>query len=255
MDSTWLRVVWVLVAGLVAGYVNTMAGGGSFITLAALELAGLPAMTANGTNRIAIEIQSILGILGFKSKGMADWKLSLHFAIPALLGAILGAFVVIDLPEEVFHRVLGVALLLMLAVVIFNPKRLLREREVEMTPGRRLVGYVVLFLVGIYGGAIQAGVGFLLTFALVAVGGMGLVRTNSHKAFIVGLYTLAALAVFVVGGHVHLLYGILMGAGGGLGAWIASRLSVEKGEKVVKPVLIVMLLVMAVRYLGLIPGF
>jgi len=109
--------------------------------------------------------------------------------------------------------------------------------------------------VGIYGGAIQAGVGFLLTFALVAVGGMGLVRTNSHKAFIVGLYTLAALAVFVVGGHVHLLYGILMGAGGGLGAWIASRLSVEKGEKVVKPVLIVMLLVMAVRYLGLIPGF
>jgi hypothetical protein len=255
MEITWLHLAAVLAAGLVAGYVNTMAGGGSFLTLFALELVGLPAMTANGTNRIAIEIQSILGILGFKSKGMADWRLSLHFAIPALLGAIVGAFVVIDLPDAIFHRVLGVALLFMLAVMILNPKQWLRERHVEMTPRRRLLAYLVLFLVGIYGGAIQAGVGFLLTFALVAVGGMGLVRTNSHKAFIVGLYTLAALAMFAAAGHVSLLYGVLMGAGGGLGAWIASRLSVEKGEKVVRPVLMIMLGVMAVRYLGIIPGF
>jgi len=214
MEITWLHLAAVLAAGLVAGYVNTMAGGGSFLTLFALELVGLPAMTANGTNRIAIEIQSILGILGFKSKGMADWRLSLHFAIPALLGAIVGAFVVIDLPDAIFHRVLGVALLFMLAVMILNPKQWLRERH-----------------------------------------GMGLVRTNSHKAFIVGLYTLAALAMFAAAGHVSLLYGVLMGAGGGLGAWIASRLSVEKGEKVVRPVLMIMLGVMAVRYLGIIPGF
>ena len=255
MEITWLHVVGVMAAGLLAGYVNTMAGGGSFITLIALDLAGLPAMTANGTNRIAIEVQSILGILGFKSKGMADWKLSLHFAIPALLGAIVGAFVVIDLPDAIFHRVLGAAMLFMLAVMIFNPKRWLRARHVEMTPRRRLLAYLVFFLVGIYGGAIQAGVGFLLMFALVAVGGMDLVRTNSHKVFIVGIYTLAALVMFVAAGHVNLLYGAMMGAGDGLGAWIASRLSVEKGEKVVRPVLMIMLGVMAVRYLGIIPGF
>jgi len=255
MEITWLHAAAILAACLIAGYVNTMAGGGSFITLVALEMAGLPPTTANGTNRLAIEVQSILGVLGFKSKGVAEWKLSLHFAIPALLGAIVGALVAIDLPDVIFHRLLGVAMLLMLAVIILNPKRWLRERHVEMTLRRRLLAYAVFFLVGIYGGAIQAGVGFFLMFALVAVGGMDLVRCNSHKAFIVAIYTLAALALFAAAGHVNLPYGIILSASNGLGAWIASRLSVVKGEKVVRPVLMLMLAVMAVRYLGIIPGF
>jgi uncharacterized protein len=255
MGITWWSVLVALGAGLAAGYVNTMAGGGTFITLVALDLVGLSPMTANGTNRIAVEVQSIMGVLGFKSKGMSDWKLSLQFAVPALLGAIVGARLVIDLPDAIFHRVLAAAMLLMLAILIVNPKRWLRERHVEMTWKRRIAAFATFFAVGIYGGAIQAGVGFLLMAALVAVGGMSLVRCNSHKVFIVGVYTLAALAMFASRGHVSLLYGAMMGAGDGLGAWIASRLSVDKGEKVVRPVLILMLAVMAIRYLGIIPGF
>ncbi len=255
MGITWLNVLAVLGAGLVAGFVNTMAGGGSFITLVALDMVGLSAETANGTNRIAVEMQNIMAVLGFKSKGMSDWKLSLHFALPALLGAILGARLVIELPEATFHRILAVAMLLMLVVLIVNPKRWLRERKVEMTWPRRLAAYVTFFAVGIYGGAIQAGVGFLLIASLVAVGGMNLVRCNSHKVFIVGVYTLAAIAVFALNGDIHLGYGVLLGLTQGLGAWIASRLSVDKGEKVVRPVLMLMLVVMAVRYLGIIPGF
>ncbi|MGC9360691.1 MAG: sulfite exporter TauE/SafE family protein [Anaerolineae bacterium] len=255
MGITWLDVMAVLGAGLVAGFVNTMAGGGSFITLVALDMVGLSAATANGTNRIAVEMQNIMAVLGFKSKGMSNGKLSLHFALPALLGAILGARLVIELPEATFHRILAIAMLLMLAVLIVNPKRWLREREVEMTWGRRLVAYATFFAIGIYGGAIQAGVGFLLIAALVAVGGMNLVRCNSHKVFIVGVYTLAAIAMFAINGHIHLGYGVLLGLTQGVGAWIASRLSVDKGEKVVRPVLMLMLVVMAVRYLGIIPGF
>ena len=255
MEIAWLHLAAVLGAGLVAGFVNTMAGGGSFITLVALDMVGLSAATANGTNRIAVEMQSIMGVLGFKSKGMSDWKLSLQFALPALVGAVVGARLVIDLPEATFDRILAVAMLLMLVVLIVNPKRWLRERHVEMTWRRRLVAYATFFAVGIYGGAIQAGVGFLLMASLVAVGGMALVRCNSHKAFIVAVYTLAAIVMFAVNGHIHLGYGLLLGLAEGVGAWIASRLSVDKGEKVVRPVLMLMLVVMAVRYLGVIPGF
>ena len=120
MDVTLLQVVIILVAGLLAGFVNTMAGGGSFLTLAALEFAGLPLLMANGTNRVAIEIQNIMAVLGFRSKGVSDVRKSLLFAVPALLGAVVGAYVVVNLAPLVFRRVLAVAMLMMLAILIMN---------------------------------------------------------------------------------------------------------------------------------------
>ena len=255
MQATPVQVIVILVSGLVAGFVNTMAGGGSFLTLAALELAGLSGVMANGTNRVAILVQNIAAVLGFRSKGVSDLKLSLALAVPTLLGAILGAYLVIDLPQQVFHRILGAAMLVMLAILIINPKQWLKGREVKVTPLRAAVGAVVFFLVGIYGGAIQAGVGFLLIASLVLVAGLDLVKTNSHKVFIVGVYTIFALLLFALRGQVNWILGLVLAAGNAIGAWVASRLAVQKGERLVRIVLGVMLVVLAVRYLDLIPGF
>jgi uncharacterized membrane protein YfcA len=255
MQATFLQIIIILISGLVAGFVNTIAGGGSFLTLAALELAGLPGALANGTNRVAIEIQNIMAVLGFRSKGISNLRLSAALAFPALLGAILGAYIVIDLPEIVFHRVLAVAMLIMLVILIVNPKRWLSGREVKLTPGRAVIGFMVFFAIGFYGGAIQAGVGFLLIAALVLVAGLDLVKTNSHKVFIVGTYTLFALLMFALRGQVNWLLGLILAVSNGAGAWVASRLSVDKGERLVRIVLGVMLVVLTVRYLGLIPGF
>ena len=250
-----VQIVVILVAGLVAGFVNTLAGGGSFITLVALEFAGLSSTMANGTNRVAIEVQTIMAVLGFKSKGVSNFKMTLHFAIPALLGAIVGAYVVIDLPDVVFHRILAVAMLFMLFTIVFDVKSWLKNRKITMTPRRRLLAYPAFFVVGFYGGAIQAGVGFLLIAALVLIAGEDLVRTNSHKVFIVAVYTLFVLILFALRGQVNWLLGLLLAIGNGIGAWAASRLAVTKGEKIVRVVLGVMLAVMAVRYLDIIPGF
>ena len=255
MGVSWQQVLIILGAGLVAGFVNTMAGGGSFITLPALELAGLPAAMANGTNRVAIEVGAILSVLGFKRKGVSQFKLSLQFAIPALLGAICGAYVVINVPAEVFHRILAVAMLVMLAIVVLNPKRWLQNRQGELTPARRALCCLALVGVGFYGGAIQAGVGFLLIATLVLGAAQGLVHANSHKVFVVAVYTLFALALFALKGQVDWLLGLVLSVGNGAGGWLASQLAVEKGDKLVRVVLGVMLAVMAVRYLDVIPGF
>jgi uncharacterized membrane protein YfcA len=228
-----------------------MAGGGSFLTLAALELAGLPSAMANGTNRVAVFVGTAMAALGFKSKGVGDWKLSLQFAIPALFGAVLGAYLVIDLPKSVFHRILGVAMLVMLAILIVNPKRWLHGREVKLVGVRRIVGYVVFFFIGLYGGAIQAGVGFLLIASLVLVAGLDLVQTNSHKVFVVGVYTLFALAMFAIRGQINWVLGLVLAAGNGMGAWLTSRLAVERGERFVRIVLAVLLAVLSLRYLGI----
>jgi uncharacterized protein len=250
-----LQIIVILAAGLAGGFVNTLAGGGSFITLIALDFAGLSSAMANGTNRVAIEVQNIMAVLGFRSKGISNFKLTLHFAIPALLGAIVGAYLVIDLPDAIFKKILAVAMLFMLFTIVFDVKSWLKDRVIEMTPRRRIVAYFVFFLVGIYGGAIQAGVGFLFIATLVLVAGEDLVRTNSHKVFIIGTYTLFVLIVFALRGQVNWVLGLVLAVGNGTGAWIASRWAAERGEKLVRIVLGVMLAIMSIRYLGIIPGF
>lgn len=241
----------ILVAGFIAGFVNALAGGGSFLTLAALEMAGLPVAMANGTNRVALVVESALAFLGFRSKGISDVRQSAQFALPALLGAIVGAYVIIKIPTLVFHRALAVAMLVMLATIVLNPGRWLQQRKIVMTPRRKMLAYPVFFAIGLYGGAIQAGVGFFLMAALVLVAGLDLVRTNSHKAVIVGVYTLFALAMFALRGQVNWALGLVLAVGNGSGAWVAGRLAAERGERVVRIVLGIALAVLSLRYLGI----
>jgi len=146
-------------------------------------------------------------------------------------------------------------MLAMLAILILRPKRWLANRDIELTPRRRTLAYLAFVGVGFYGGAIQAGVGFLLIAALVLAAGQDLVRTNSHKVFIVAVYTLFALGLFALKGQVNWVLGLVLAVGSGAGNWFASRLAVERGERMVRLVLGVMLAAMAVRYLGLVPGW
>ncbi len=251
MEITIGRVITILVAGFVAGIMNTLAGGGSFIALAALDLTGLTTIAANGTNRVAIVFQDIAALAGFRSKGVSGVRASLHFAIPALFGAILGAYVVVNMPEIVFQRVLGVTMLVVLVVLIVNPKKWLSGRDVEMTTRRRLLTYLVFFGVGIYGGAIQAGIGIFIIMALVLTAGVDLIKANVHKAIIGGIYTIFALATFALRGEVHWGLGIVLAVGNSTGAWFSSRLAVEKGQQVVRIVLGISLVILSARYLGL----
>ncbi|MHB0857053.1 MAG: sulfite exporter TauE/SafE family protein [Anaerolineae bacterium] len=250
IDLGWDRLLVVFIAGVVAGFVNILAGGGSFLTLAALDLAGLPVVMANGTNRVAIAVESATAIAGFRSRGLAQERGALELAVPTLLGAFLGAYLVIDLPSQVFQRILGVAMLGMLGSMLVEPRVWLRDREIVLAGKRRGLVYGALFLVGIYGGAIQAGVGFLLIAALVIGAGLDLVRTAAYKAVIVGVFTLAALVVFVAGGQVHWLVGAVLALGNGLGGWLSSRLAVDRGERFVRVAMMVVLAVLGLHYLG-----
>jgi hypothetical protein len=252
--SVW-HILIILGSGLLAGFINTLAGGGSFLTLAALDLAGLPAAMANGTNRVAVAVQNVAAVMGFRSKGVGDWRFSIQLAIPSLFGAVLGAYVVIDLPEVLFRRVLAAAMLIMLAILIIRPERWIKKREIAFTGKRCALAYVVFFALGFYGGAIQAGVGFFLIAALVLFAGLDLVKTNSHKVFIVGSYTILALLMFAWRGQVNWVLGLVLAVGNSTGAWIASRLAVAKGDPLVRWVLGIMLAVLSIRYLGIIPGF
>jgi uncharacterized membrane protein YfcA len=240
------ELLLVAAGGLVAGIVNVTAGGGSLLTVPLLILLGLPATEANGTNRLALVVQNVPAVRTFRGGGVSEWGRGLRLAAVALPGTVAGAILGVRVDDRLFERVLGVALLVMLFFV------LRRTRPSDRTPvdaSPRLSTYLAFAGLGFYAGFLQAGIGFLIMFSLVALEGLDLVRTNAVKVTFVLLMQAVALAVFAIGGKVQPAAGLVLAAGNATGAWIAVRLSLSRGERFIRPVLAAAVVAFAAKML------
>jgi uncharacterized protein len=221
-------------AGLLGGFVNTLAGGGSLVTLPALMLLGLPADMANGTNRLAILAQSAAGAHGFARLGKLDRSLLASVVVPTLLGALAGALVASALSPQILEPVIIGCLLLVAPTLLVSP----RVRVAQEGPRRqRALETLGLIALGFYGGFVQLGVGILLLAYLCGVLGQDVLRANALKVTIVGAFTLVALAVFVLQGQVLLVPGLALGLGSVLGAQLAVRFSARTGDVALRRVI------------------
>ncbi|QCX00110.1 sulfite exporter TauE/SafE family protein [Aggregatimonas sangjinii] len=243
----WYHYVILVVTGFAVGFINTVAGGGSLLSLPVLIFLGLPPGVANGTNRVAIVIQTALATAGFKSKGVSTAPFNIYLGIAAFFGAIIGAYIAVDVKGETFNRILSGIMVAVVLIIIFKPKMKLEELQERITGKYLWVGMAAFFLFGIYGGFINAGLGFIIILFLHYINHMTLVRSNATKVAVVFIYTLAALTVFVVNDKVDWEVGLILAIGNGSGAWLASRVSVNKGDGFIKTFLIVMVLIMAVK--------
>ncbi len=248
MDPYFWQLPLLFVVGIVAGILNTLAGGGSLLTLPLLIFMGLPSAVANGTNRIAIFCQNIFAIRGFSKRGVMPLQLALLCTPPALLGSWIGANLAIDLDDQVFKQVLA---LIMIGVLIFtavDPMKRFRQEDIQFGLWRKTLIVVSFFGVGIYGGFVQAGVGFLIITALL-VHGLDLVRINAIKVFVIFAYTFVALGVFIYHGQVDYSLGFALAAGNSIGGMIGPKLAVDKGHDWIKKVVSITVLIFALKLL------
>ncbi len=248
----WYLYIAVIAAGFLAGFINTLAGSGSLITLPLLIFVGLPANVANGTNRVAILLQNVVGVSSFRQQGVLSFRRGLLLAIPAALGAIVGAQIAVNLDEEMMRRVIGGLMLVMLVIVLVRPKRWLEGRPEAESEKSTWPQAFVFFAIGAYGGFIQAGVGIFLLAGLVLSAGYDLVRANAVKLLIVLCFTVFALGVFVINNQVNWLVGLVLAVGNMTGAWVASRIAVKRGARFVRWLLIAVLIVSGAMLLGLV---
>jgi len=246
----WIYPLLVL-AGFMAGFINTLAGAGSVISLAVLNLAGLPLGVANGTNRIAILCQTALAVGRFRKQGKLSIRPHLGIILPAIAGGILGAFIAGQVNAEILRISIGICMLGILALLFLKPKRWLEGHPETAKKRTGPVRMLTFFLVGIYGGYVQIGVGVFLLTSLVMVAGFDLVRGNAVKLLIVLCYTIPALAVFVMNDLVRWDLGLTLAAGNMLGAWVATYEAAKRGAKFIRWLLIVVVIISAIRYLGL----
>ncbi len=245
--TEWYHYPMLIGIGFLVGGINTIAGGGSLISLPILIFLGLPPSVANGTNRVAVVVQNALGSAGFASKGVTTAPFNIYLGISALLGALLGAHIAVDISEALFNRILAGVMIVVVFLLLLKPKMRLEVPE-ENIKGKRLwTAVIAFFFIGIYGGFINAGIGFIIILFLHHVNRMTLVRANATKTVAVLLYTLAALTVFVINDKVAWDVGAVLAIGNGSGAWFASRFSVGKGDGFVNVFLIIMIIILSIK--------
>jgi hypothetical protein len=236
-------------AGLFAGVINVIAGGGSFLTLPILMFLGLPAGIANGTNRVGILLQNVAAVWSFERHKVLSWGSLWWAAAPATLGAVLGTWGALVISDQAFKRVLALLMLTLSIWTLWSPHTRKVGVETELT-GRsrryRLMTGLAFFVVGIYGGFVQAGVGIFILAVTSAVG-LNLVRGNAVKVLTVLCFTAMSLALFAWQGRVDWVMGLTLAAGNIVGGLLGARLTVLKGHHWVRGVVTVTIVLFALK--------
>lgn len=246
------ELVLLAVLGAVAGFINVMAAGGSMLTLPAMVLMGMDGPLANGTNRIAILTQNIAASAGFFRKGIRNLRLSLSLGLSAVPGALLGAHYGARFDGVWFNRVLAAVMITVLALMLAKNGQSRSgpaAAALKISTPRMLAAHLLMAVAGLYGGFLQAGVGFIVMAILHRVLRLDLVLVNMHKGVIIGIFSLAALGVFAREGAVHWQAGAVLAAGHALGGWIGAHVAIQRGEGLIRKFVVVTIIAMAAKLL------
>jgi len=240
----WWEAVLLVVGGAAAGLINAVAGGGSILTVPLLVLAGVPGNDANGSNRVGILTSNAAAATAFRRLGVRGLSKATPILLPIVVGSLIGSYGITRLTDDGFERVFG---LVMLPVIFFSIRK--PKPKLDATAWPLPVTVAVFLAVGLYGGAVQAGVGLIMLAALTRAG-FDLVTANNIKVVANLTLTAVALPVFIIQGNVQWLQALVLAAGLTAGAWIGAHAAVRGGERFIRAVMVVAAILLAGKLLG-----
>ena len=246
MSVEYYEIPFIILIGFITAFLNTVGGGGSLITVPILTFVGLPITIANATNRVALLIQNFFAVGGFRSKNVAlPWPYSLYLGLSTLFGGVIGAMMASRIGDELFNKIFAAGMIISAFFILFNPKRGAGEEKLSFKS--QVIGSICFFFLGIYGGFMQAGIGFLVLGVLSLVNNLNLVTSNYVKVFSAIIYTGASVVVFAIEGKIHWPTAGILSIGMAGGGWFASRWSVDMGEVWIKRVMIASIILLAIQ--------
>jgi uncharacterized membrane protein YfcA len=236
VHAAWVYVLLPL-AGFASGVINTLAGGGSFIVLPCLVLLGMPEQVANGTNRLAIALQSLYSVRAYQKRRPIEVSALPGLLIPSLPGLALGAAVATFSSPSAYRQVVGALFLAFAGLMLLEPRLLLEKREGPRA-GSRALQVIVLFVIGVYAGFLQAGVGLLLLAALAVLQRRELVEANGLKLAVIAVWIVPTVIWFALARQIEWVPGLLVGVGNFVGASVGARWAVSKGNRLIFAVVV-----------------
>lgn len=242
----WYEYILITAVGFLAAFMNTVGGGGSLFSVPILTFLGLPITAANATSRVAILFQNIFAVFGFKSKGVKlPWPYSIYLGLSSLGGGVMGSLLASRIDDEVFSKIFVGIMFLSVFLILYDPFK--SKGEEKLDTKSQVIGSILFFFLGIYGGFVQAGIGFMVIAVLSLVNRLNLVTSNYVKVFAAIVYTGVSVVVFGLEGKIDWWIGLVLAIGHAFGGWYASRWSVGAGEVWIKRVMIVSIIAMAIK--------
>ncbi len=240
----FLDYILLFLGGLAAGVINTLAGNGSAITLSLLIFTGLPADVANATNRIGALVQTLTAVGSVKRSPRTKmlFQDSFWFLIPAVIGSVLGALLAVEIDPQLLRYIIGMVMLILLITLITNPRKWARPTD-RSKSRKTVLNWVFIFLIAVYGGFLQMGIGIMLLAVLVLIARYSLRDANIIKLMLALIFVLPAFVVFLFSNDIHWVPGLMLALGQGLGAFIGARyiLFLPKANLIIRWLLIVIL--------------
>jgi uncharacterized protein len=226
----WWEAAIIALAGLWAGLINAVVGSGTLVTFPVLVALGYPPVTATTSNAIGLITGSITGAVGYRSELEGQGRRLTRYAVASLLGAIVGAVLLLKLPADAFETVVPVLVGLSVILVLVQPllsRRLSNRTAVDRTASPLL--YVLIFLVGIYGGYFTAAQGIMLVGVMGLLVADPLQRLNAFKNALAAVVNVVAGVIYAfvapVSWPVVAVLAVSSTIGGLLGATVGKRLS------------------------------
>ena len=232
----------------IAGFIDSIAGGGGLISLPAYLISGLPVHTCIATNKLSSCMGTTVATAKYALSGYIDWHLGVFCAAASLAGASLGANIALLISESTF-RMLMLVILPLTALYVFRKKDLFSGEDRKELSFRRSVvlSSVIAFALGLYDGFYGPGTGTFLILLLTRFAHMDLQRANGITKVINLSSNIASLTVYLFSGQVVMLLGLCAGVFSILGNYLGTRSFVKKGASIARPVILLVLCVFFVR--------
>jgi len=255
MELTWISIIILICSGIIVGFINTLAGGGTVVSLSVFMFFGLPPLVANGTNRVAIVFQNLTAVAYFHKNKCIDWHKIFQLALPVVSGSLAGAFIAGHISNLWFQYIFAGSVVLFGISMLVNPNRYLYERTDLLNRKVSWLHYLIFFFLGIYGGFVHVGIGYLFIAALVLINGYDLLKANILKNVFVLCYVPFSLIIYAMQGDVCWSFGLIHAIGNVMGALIAARLAIKKGAPFIRYIVIILIVIVVLQLVGIVTPY
>lgn len=246
-DIATETVLLLAVAAFVAGFIDSIAGGGGLITVPALLLAGFGPVETLGTNKLQGLFGSGSATISYASNGLVDIRHQLPSAALACFGAVAGALLATVLPGDWLRIAMPFMLVATALYFAFKPDVGDMDRAQRLAPF--LFTLIIVPLIGFYDGLFGPGTGSFFMLAFVSLAGYGILKATAHTKFLNFSSNVGGVVAFAVAGTIFWKVGLLMGLCQFLGARLGATVAMKTGARLIKPLLVITCVALAIRLL------